>query len=170
MRSRFSSEMLRLLKKSISRPAPSVNVENAGDVRHLAAPKLETDSAAELKPLAAPQLKAETIPAKAQQYLNRAEKAMVTKLAKALGVTEGIQMDSLQGAVRQISNEYLVSGKVSQETIDALFSAVYDGYMGSEDSDYRVWAKRDFEDAVNTGMSELNRVRRYAEEQAVKGA
>lgn len=68
----------------------------------------------------------DTLPRKAQNYLSRAERAMVRKLGDLLSVPTTAQREYLQETVREISEEYLKEGRISQETVDRLFENAYD--------------------------------------------
>ena len=67
-----------------------------------------------------------TLPVKAQDYLKRAERTLVSTIGNALSVPKFARREYLNGIVREISTEYLESGAVSQETIDRLFDRAYD--------------------------------------------
>ena len=67
-----------------------------------------------------------TLPRKAQNYLSRAERAMVRKLGDLLSVPTAAQREYLQETVREISEEYLKEGRISQESMDRLFENAYD--------------------------------------------
>ena len=67
-----------------------------------------------------------TLPQKAQQYLHRTERYLLDKLGALLSVPRYAQREFLQSIVRDISTEYLQTGRVSQETIDDLFERAYD--------------------------------------------
>ena len=68
----------------------------------------------------------DTLPRKAQNYLSRAERAMVRKLGDLLSVPTTAQREYLQETVREISEEYLKEGRISQESMDRLFENAYD--------------------------------------------
>ena len=68
----------------------------------------------------------DTLPRKAQNYLSRAERAMVRKLGDLLSVPTAAQREYLQETVREISEEYLKEGRISQESMDRLFENAYD--------------------------------------------
>ncbi len=68
----------------------------------------------------------DTLPRKAQNYLSRAERAMVRKLGDLLSVPTTAQREYLQETVREISEEYLKKGRISQESMDRLFENAYD--------------------------------------------
>ena len=112
-----------------------------------------------------------TLPKKAQTYLRRAERVLLQKVGDALSVPSSAQRDYLQGIVREVSKEYLETGKVSQETLDGLFERAYEGAEPNPDESYGVgaeefkkWAKHDFEVAVNDTLSDLRLVKRYVQE------
>ena len=89
---------------------------------------------------AQPRKTIETIPAKAQQYLRQAERQMVNRIGSALGVPRQVQRDYLQEIARQISEEYLQTGAVSQQTVGNLFETAYQqGVVADEQllQDYR---------------------------------
>lgn len=67
----------------------------------------------------------DTLPRKAQNYLSRAERAMVRKLGDLLSVPTAAQREYLQETARAISEEYLKEGRISQETVDRLFETAY---------------------------------------------
>ena len=67
----------------------------------------------------------DTLPKKAQNHLSRAERAMVRNLGELLSVPTAAQREYLQETVREISEEYLRDGRVSQETADRLFEDAY---------------------------------------------
>lgn len=67
-----------------------------------------------------------TLPMKAQDYLKRAERTLVSTIGNALSVPKFARREYLNGIVREISTEYLENGTVSQETIDRLFDTAYD--------------------------------------------
>lgn len=67
-----------------------------------------------------------TLPVKAQDYLKRAERTLVSTIGNALSVPKFARREYLNGIVREISTEYMESGTVSQETIDRLFDRAYD--------------------------------------------
>ena len=78
-----------------------------------------------------------TLPVNAQQYLRRAERALLDKVSAALSVPAFARREYLQDIVREISDEYLASGTVQQETIDRLFETAYDEGIVVDDEYYR---------------------------------
>ena len=67
----------------------------------------------------------DTLPKKAQNYLARAERVLTSKISAALSVPTRAQRDYLRGTVREISEEYLKEGRISQESMDRLFENSY---------------------------------------------
>ena len=78
-----------------------------------------------------------TLPVNAQQYLRRAERALLDKVSAALSVPAFARREYLQDIVREISDEYLASGTVQQETIDRLFETAYEEGIVVDDEYYR---------------------------------
>ena len=68
----------------------------------------------------------DTLPAKARNYLQRTENAMLQRLSGALNVPSWARREYLQNMVREMSDEYLERGSVSQETVDRLFETAYE--------------------------------------------
>lgn len=68
----------------------------------------------------------ETLPAKARDYLKRVERRLTDKIGELLSVPKSARREFLQDIVREISTEYLNTGRVSQETRDALFERAYE--------------------------------------------
>ncbi len=68
----------------------------------------------------------EVLPAKARNYLQKAERRLMNRIGELLSVPKSAQREFLQDIVRDISTEYLSSGKVSQETQDRLFERAYE--------------------------------------------
>lgn len=66
-----------------------------------------------------------TLPAKARDYVRSSERKLLDFFGQALSVPKAARRDFLAQAVRAITNEYLQTGKVSQETIDGLFQQAY---------------------------------------------
>ena len=77
------------------------------------------------------------LPVNAQQYLRRAERALLDKVSAALSVPAFARREYLQDIVREISDEYLASGTVQQETIDRLFETAYEEGIVVDDEYYR---------------------------------
>jgi len=67
----------------------------------------------------------ESLPVEAKRYLKRAEQTLVGRIADALSVPAHVSREFIQPAVRYISEEFLNTGKVRQETLDSLFESAY---------------------------------------------
>lgn len=83
-------------------------------------PGTET-AAEEVEPTAVQQL-----PTKARARLENAERKLTNDLSSALGVPWNAKREFLRPIVREISEEYLRTGTVSQETADRLFETAYE--------------------------------------------
>lgn len=66
-----------------------------------------------------------TLPAKARDFVKRAERTLPEKIGQVLSVPRTARRDFLAQVVRAIINEYLQNGTVSQQTIDGLFQQAY---------------------------------------------
>ena len=73
----------------------------------------------------------------AQQYLRRTERALLQKVSNALDVPPFARREYLQDIVQAISDEYMKTGTVQQETIDELFETAYDQGIIVDDEYYR---------------------------------
>lgn len=68
----------------------------------------------------------DALPAKARDYLQRAERRLTGKIGELLSVPKSAQREFLQDIVRDMSVEYLSTGQVSQETRNELFERAYE--------------------------------------------
>lgn len=66
-----------------------------------------------------------SLPKKAQDYLKRAEHALVGRVGRALSVPRFAQREYLQEIAQRISAEYLATGRVSEKTATELFEQAY---------------------------------------------
>ncbi len=66
-----------------------------------------------------------SLPKKAQDYLKRAERALVGRVGRALSVPRFAQREYLQEIAQRISEEYLATGRVSEKTATELFEQAY---------------------------------------------
>ena len=66
-----------------------------------------------------------TLTAKEREYLTRAENSMTRRIGKALSVPTVVQREDLKPIVQQISDAYLMEGKVDQSVVDELFETAY---------------------------------------------
>ena len=78
----------------------------------------------------------DALPTKAKDYLERSEKKLIARMANALSVPRSVQRDFLKGYAREMSEEYLRTGTVSQETTDRLFEEAYAAGIESETAFY----------------------------------
>ena len=72
------------------------------------------------------QLLRDQLPVKAKTYLQRAERAMVEQIGQSLSIPYKARRDILTGAVREMSEEYLSTGKISEKTRRSLFEEAYE--------------------------------------------
>ena len=104
-----------------------------GDVRY----SMDEDAAAEPSdnPLPSPdqdetqgteQSYFDTLPRRVQTYLNRAENRLISRVGDQLNVPRMARREYLKGIARQLTEEYLQQGRVSQETMDRMFDEAYD--------------------------------------------
>lgn len=68
----------------------------------------------------------ESLNKKARDYLERAERKLLNKIGENLGIPYHAKRESLKPIVQEISNEYLRTGTVSDETVNSLFNKAYD--------------------------------------------
>ena len=68
----------------------------------------------------------DALPRKARNYLDRVERRLLNKVGESLSVPRTARRDYLQEITREVSEEYLRDGRVSQETLDSLFDRAYE--------------------------------------------
>lgn len=68
----------------------------------------------------------DTLPRRVQTYLNRAENQLISRVGNQLNVPRMARREYLKGIARQLTEEYLQQGRVSQETMDRMFDEAYD--------------------------------------------
>ncbi len=117
----------------------------------------------------------ERLPAKARGYLDRAERKLTRKIAQALSVPAAAQRTYLKDIAREISEQYLSDGRISDETINSLFERAYDRSGTARETrsaqdarDFKEWARRDFDSAIGDMLGELRTVRRWTQERQAK--
>lgn len=66
-------------------------------------------------------IKREKLTTKARKYLESAERGLLNHIGKALGVPYHAKRETLQPMIQQLSDEYLSTGTISQESMDKLF-------------------------------------------------
>lgn len=67
----------------------------------------------------------DTLPRKVRNYLEGTERRLLNQLGDSLSVPRTARREYLKGITRQLTEEYLQQGRVSQETIDRLFDEAY---------------------------------------------
>lgn len=72
------------------------------------------------------QLLRDQLPVKAKKYLQRAERSMMNTIGQSLSIPYRARRDILTGTVQQMSEEYLQTGRVSEETRQSLFEEAYE--------------------------------------------
>ena len=68
----------------------------------------------------------EQLNTRAKEYTERAERVFAKEIAQALSLPGSVKKEFLQNAVREMTNEYLESGKVNQKRLDETFNRMYD--------------------------------------------
>lgn len=72
----------------------------------------------------------EKLKPKALTFLERAERDMVTRIGKSLGIPYRARRELLKGPVREMTAEYLQTGQISKETKRRLFDQAYEESIG----------------------------------------
>lgn len=72
------------------------------------------------------QMLRDQLPVKAKKYLQRAERSMMNTIGQSLSIPYRARRDILTGTVQQMSEEYLQTGRVSEETRQSLFEEAYE--------------------------------------------
>ena len=67
----------------------------------------------------------DTLPRKVRAYLEGTERRLLNQLGDSLSVPRTARREYLKGITRQLTEEYLQQGRVSQETMDRLFDEAY---------------------------------------------
>lgn len=67
----------------------------------------------------------DTLPRKVRTYLEGTERRLLNQLGDSLSVPRTARREYLKGITRQLTEEYLQQGRVSQETMDRLFDEAY---------------------------------------------
>lgn len=119
----------------------------------------------------------DAMPTKARKIMERAEWSLNNEIGKVFGIPYESRQEKLAGIAREISNEFLETGTVSDETIDRTFEQAYsvvesevEQQHGVDAEDYRQWAERDYIAEVAKHLAELRLVKRYAAEKAQQAA
>ncbi len=90
----------------------------------------------------------DTIPKKAETYLKRAEGALVKDLSDKLNVPKFAQKEYLNEIAQEISEEYLKTGTVSEETKNELFETAWENGRHIDDEFYNTY--KDIKDYLRT--------------------
>lgn len=90
----------------------------------------------------------DTIPKKAETYLKRAEGALVKDLSDKLNVPKFAQKEYLNDIAQEISEEYLKTGTVSEETKNKLFETAWENGRHIDDEFYNTY--KDIKDYLKT--------------------
>ena len=90
----------------------------------------------------------DTIPKKAERYLKRAEGALVKDLSDKLNVPKFAQKEYLNEIAQEISEEYLKTGTVSEETKNELFETAWENGRHIDDEFYNTY--KDIKDYLKT--------------------
>lgn len=72
------------------------------------------------------QLLRDQLPVKAKKYLQQAERSMMNTIGQSLSIPYRARRDILTGTVQQMSEEYLQTGRISEETRKSLFGEAYE--------------------------------------------
>lgn len=72
------------------------------------------------------QLLRDQLPVKAKNYLQRAERSMMNTIGQSLSIPYRARRVILTAAVREMSEEYLSTGKISEKTRRSLFEEAYE--------------------------------------------
>lgn len=78
----------------------------------------------------------DTLPGKAKSYLEKAERTLTNSLSNALGVPWYAKREFLRPIVREISEEYLKTGHITQKTSNRLFETAYKNGMAANQEFY----------------------------------
>ncbi len=90
----------------------------------------------------------DTIPKKAETYLKRAESNLVKDLSDKLNVPKFAQREYLNEIAQEISEEYLKTGTVSEETKNELFETAWENGRHIDDEFYNTY--KDIKDYLKT--------------------
>ena len=87
--------------------------------------RLAAEEAAKEPPAVYESLTLDSIPKKAQDYLRRVRGQTAAAIQQTLSMPFAARQEVLKPAIEQMMNEYLQTGKISQETINQTFDASY---------------------------------------------
>ena len=87
--------------------------------------RLAAEEAAKAPPEVYESLTMDSIPKKAQDYLRRVRRQTAAAIQQTLSMPFAARQEVLKPAIEQMMNEYLQTGRISQETIDQTFDKSY---------------------------------------------
>lgn len=87
--------------------------------------RLAEEEAAKAPPEAYESMTMDSIPKKAQDYLRRVRGQTAAAIQQTLSMPFAARQEVLKPAIEQMMNEYLQTGRISQETIDQTFDKSY---------------------------------------------
>ena len=131
----YGKNLDELISQSKGLPAPGKTntVQAADETKKMDLPapgKVEGAEPAEeqtgVKQLPGPESLRDNLPAKAKNYLTKAESRMIYDTTKALSANRYADKQYIREIVRGISEEYLRDGKVSQDTMDRFFEDAWE--------------------------------------------
>ncbi|MEG1492435.1 MAG: hypothetical protein RR394_09300, partial [Oscillospiraceae bacterium] len=88
------------------------------------------------------------LPAKARNYLHRSENGLSRQIAKLLDVPSPAGRSFLKPIVQKISQEYMNSGELSDDTVSSLFETAWDEGIAVSDEFYNEY--KDLKDDLRT--------------------
>lgn len=94
----------------------------------------------------------ETLPAKALNYLQREENRLTGRIAKLLDVPYQVRREQLRPIARQISEQYIGNGEISEAAAGQLFDEAWDAGIAINDEFYQEYRglKSDLRDVAVT--------------------
>lgn len=106
----------------------------------------------------------EQLNTRAKEYTERAEREFAREIAQALSLPGSVKKEFLQNAVREMTNEYLESGKVGQKRLDEMFNRMYDEGVVMDREYYDTYKEvRDFLKSTPMHVDEAFRPRDWAD-------
>ena len=87
--------------------------------------RLAAEEAAKEPPTVYESLTMDSIPKKAQDYLRRVRGQTAAAIQQTLSMPFAARQEVLKPAIEEMMNEYLQTGRISQETVDRSFEESY---------------------------------------------
>lgn len=100
----------------------------------------------------------ERLPKKAQNYIQRARRFAMEKIANAMSIPKAAQREFLRGPLTEATEEYLKTGKISEKTRGKLFQAAWDEGRVVLDDFYNQY--KDVKDTIRKTALNITEVRR----------